>query len=291
MINRPKIKPSNRDQIEKILKENHDSAISGHSEFHRTYGRIRDNYKWPKMKDDIKEYINKCHSCQLNKSSAQNAKAPMQIATTSERPFQRISIDIVGPLPITETGNRFAVTMQDDLTKYSFARPCPNHESKTIANILIEFITIFGIPESILSDNGTDFTSNLIKEVNNIFKIRHVFTSLYHPQSNGSLERSHHTLKEYLRDYLNSNQTNWDEYIQFAMFTYNSHYHRATNFTPHELLFGHKLHIPNSLTRATEFRYTYDDYHTNLKLKLNQSFQIARQNLLHSKESSKAYYD
>lgn len=89
--------------------------------------------------------------------------------------------------------------MQHDLTKYSYAIPVPNHEAKTIANAFLKFITIFGISECILSDNDTDFTSNTVKELNKLFKIKHIFSSPYHPQTNGALERSHLTLKEYLK--------------------------------------------------------------------------------------------
>lgn len=101
-------------------------------------------------------------------------KATIQTITTSECPFQRLDIDVViGPLLLTENGNRFIVAFQDDLTKYVYAKSgsCPNHEEKAIDNIFVDFISIFGIPESILTDNGTDFTSNLIKEVNKLFKV------------------------------------------------------------------------------------------------------------------------
>lgn len=243
------------------------------------------------MKRDIHNLIKSCISCQLNKKENKKAKAPMEITTTSVRPFQRLAIDIVGPLPITENGNRFIMTMQDDLTKFSYATVIPNHESKTLANEFVKFITIFGIPETILTDNGSDFTSGLIKEVNKLFKVRHILTSPYHPQSNGALERSHSTLKDYLKHYLNKQQTNWDEYVELAMFTYNTHIHASTKFTPFELMFGHKAQIPSSLTSKPEFKYTYDDYHQQLKLKLNQSFELARQNLIKNKETSKKYYD
>lgn len=125
------------------------------------------------MKKDIKSFIKHCQSCQKNKSGNKLSKAPMQITTTSHRPFQRLAIDVVGPLPLTENGNRFIITMQCDLTKYFYAKAVQNHEAITVANTLLEFITIFGIPESILTDLGTDFCSNIMKELNKLFKITH----------------------------------------------------------------------------------------------------------------------
>lgn len=181
--------------------------------------------------------------------------------------------------------------MQDDLTKFSYAKPVPNHKAITIADTLLKFLTTFGIPESILSDQGSDFTSDLIKELNRLFKIKKIFSSPYHPQTNGALERSHLTLKEYLKHNINQNQNDWDEYVELAMFTYNTHNHKSTGFTPFELVYGHKAHIPSSLNSKPQFRYSYDDYYSNLQHKFNKSYEIARQNLISSKEKSKIYYD
>lgn len=291
LINRPRFMPKSREEIKNIFRENHESPLAGHAGFLRTYRRIKENYKWPNMKSDIKNLIKHCQSCQTNKHDNKTVRAPMEITTTSERPFQRLAIDVVGPLDLTENGNRFIITMQDDLTKYSYAIPVPNHEAKTIANELLKFITIFGIPESILSDQGSDFTSNTIKELNKLFKIKHILSSPYHPQTNGALERSHLTLKEYLRHYISKNHTDWDEYVPLAMFTYNTHYHKSTNYSPHELLFGHKAIIPSTINSKPEFKYSYEDYYSNLKLKLQKSFEIARENILKSKQNSKANYD
>lgn len=94
----------------------------------------------------------------------------MEITTSSEILFQRLAIVIVGPLPLTEQGNKYIITLQDDLTKFSYAKPVPNHEAITIADTLLIFIKTFGIPESVVSDQGSDFTSDLIKELNRLFK-------------------------------------------------------------------------------------------------------------------------
>ena len=291
LIDNPRINPKSKDEILQILHENHSSSIAGHSGYIRTYKRIKENYKWHNMKSDIKNFIKSCKSCQMNKTNHKPTKTPMQITTTSEKPFQKLAIDIVGPLNLTSNGNKFILTMQDDLTKYSYAKALQNHEAITIANSLLEFITIFGIPETLLTDQGSDFCSNIIKELNKLFKIKHVFSTPYHPQTNGSLERSHLTLKEYLKHYINQNQTDWDEYISLAMFTYNTHVHRSTEFTPYELIFGHKAYIPTTISQNPQFKYTYDDFYSQLQLKLNRSHEIAREKLLKSKEKSKNYSD
>lgn len=215
----------------------------------------------------------------------------MEITTIATQPFEKLCLDIVGPLPLTEKGNKFILTMQDELTKYSFAIPIPNHESETIANSLLEIITMFGIPKSILIDQGTDFNSNLIKNLTKLFSIKHLITTAYHPQTNGALERSHSTLKDYLRHYINDEQTDWDDYLKFAMFTYNTSIQNSTKMIPYELMFGYKPIMPNTLKNEPEFKYTYETYSDQLKYKLNKAHQIARENLIISKEKSKETYD
>lgn len=142
-------------QISEILQENHNSPSGGHLGFHRTYKCIKKNYKWPSMKTDIAEFIKTCQSCQTNKLARKKNRKPMQITTTSSKAFERIALDIDGPLPVTEKGNKYVLTLQDDFTKYSQAYAIPNHEAVTISEILTsKFICTFGIPHSILTDRS-----------------------------------------------------------------------------------------------------------------------------------------
>nr|CAI5863137.1 unnamed protein product [Callosobruchus analis] len=216
----------------------------------------------------------------------------MEISTTSSQPIEKIFLDIVGPLPLTEDGNKYILTLQDDLTKYSQVFAIPNHEAITIAKKLVEnFICKFGIPKFIVTDQGKDFTLELLGHVSNLFKIKHINCTAYHPQSNGALERSQSTPPDYLKHYINNDQTDWDKWIDFAMFSYNTTIHTSTKFSAHELLFGNKPNIPSNIQQTPEFRYTYDNYLDELKLKLQKSHQIARENIIKSKETNKLYYD
>ncbi|KAK9686976.1 hypothetical protein QE152_g36796 [Popillia japonica] len=156
---------------------------------------------------------------------------------------------------------------------------------------LTKIFTCFGIPQTILTDQGPDFMSQLIKDLTTIFKTKHLSTTPYHPQTNGALERSHLTLKDYLKHYLSPNQKDWDTYIEFAMFSYNTSIHKSTNYTPYELVFGHKAYLPSSIVQEPKLLYTYDDYVKSLQNKLNISFKIARENITYSKHKSKEYYD
>ena len=150
-------------------------------------------------------------------------RQPMQITDTATQPFERVQIDIVGPLPITPRGNKYILTIQDNFSKYSDAIPIPLIDAATVATALAQqFISRYGCLRIIHTDQGTNFTSKLMKTFCKIFKIERVTSTAFHPQSLGSLERSHHTLVEYLRQY--GDKQSWDEWLRFAIFSYNVRY-------------------------------------------------------------------
>lgn len=279
------------DEINKVLEEFHNSTLGGHQGISRTYDRIKSYYKFSNMFDRIKQYVKNCPSCQKNKS-CRNTKMPMKLTTTSEKPLEKIFLDIVGPLPVSMNNNKYILTLQDDLTKYSIAMPIPNQEAITISKVFVEnFICKFGSPDFILTDQGTNFMSDVFKEMCKLLKIKKLQTTAYHPQTNGALERSHRTLTEYLRTYVDGDQSNWDTYLPYAMFCYNSTPHSSTNIMPFELLHGFKPTIPTSLKSNPQIYYNYDDYLFELKNRFNNSYQIAKDKLISSKEKSKTYYD
>ncbi|XP_063831609.1 uncharacterized protein LOC135080816 [Ostrinia nubilalis] len=152
-------------EISKIMKENHDIPIAGHLGTERMLNRIRERYYWKNMKSDIEHYVKNCSACQSNKALRQINRAPMQITTTSTRPFERVSLDIVGPLPEAGLNKlRYILTLQDDLTKFSIAYPISNATAEETCECLVHFISLFGIPKSILTDQGTNFTEELFKK-------------------------------------------------------------------------------------------------------------------------------
>ncbi len=275
-----------------IFKQCHDSKIGGHVGIHRTIKKIKNQFNWKGLKEDVVEYIKNCESCQKGKVTNKRVKQPMQITSTSSEPFEKIVLDIVGPLVTTLSGNTYILTLQDDLTKYSMGIALPNHQTNTIAEAFVtNFVCTHGIPQIILTDQGTDFLSKIFTEVCNLLQINKINTSPFHPQTNGSLERSHRTLTEYLRHYVDKKLNNWDEYLPYAFFVYNSTEHTSTGYQPYSLLFGRRLEIPVNLSHEPEPRYNYDNYYFDLKQKMQESHKIARENLIKRKIKSKQNYD
>lgn len=253
--------------------------------------RIQERYYWKGMRSAVEAYVQQCRQCQENKALRRTNRAPMQITSTSTAPFQRISLDIVGPLPESGMAKlKYILTVQDDLTKFSTAYPLRSTTSEETTDCLVHFISLFGIPRIILTDQGTNFTAELFKRTCQFLKIKQLWSSPYHPQTQGALERSHSTLEEYLKSFVNSNQDNWATYVFSAMLAYNTNVHTTTNFTPYELLFGHKPYLPDSIYDSVPDS-TFPEYLKVLQHRLKLTRQKAIKNINRSKASSKTYYD
>ena len=272
-----------------IISEAHDSAIGGHKGIAKTYHRVRERYFWPRIKEDISEYVRTCADCQKRKLVRVKTRQPMRITTTPNGAFEVLEMDIVGPLPVTVAGNKYILTLQCNLTKYSDALPIFDMTAEMVATALVhDFITRFGCPEVIKTDQGSNFQSSLMQKVAKIFKIKQLRSTSFHPQTMGSLERSHHSLAEYLKMY--TDKTDWDTWIKMAMFSYNTSVHSAHGFTPHELVFGQKARLPSEFETRTVGK-TYEMYLDELIFKLNDTQKMAKTRLLEAKERSKRYYD
>lgn len=148
----------------------------------------------------------------------------------------------------------------------------------------------YGLAEEIVSDNGPNFISETIKEVNKLLKIKNIFTTPYRPQSN-QVERFHKTLANYLKAVIQTEQQNWCEYLDFALFSYNNSYNTATGFSPFELVYGKPTKLPTEIINKKVPIYNYDNYAQELRCKLKQYHDLARENIFKVKVANKKNYD
>jgi len=156
-----------------------------------------------------------------------------------------VSLDIVGPLPVTNRGNKYLLTFVDHFTRFCEAIPIARQDTETIAReFVIRIITQFGIPKKLLTDKGANFTSALIKETCKLFKIRKLQTSSYHPQANGICERIHKLLIDMLSHFVRKDAKNWDEYVPYAVMAYRAMPHCSTKHSPYYLVFGRDMRLP-----------------------------------------------
>jgi len=220
-----------------VLFLSHDHPTSGHLGIDKTYSRLSKNFWWPNMKSDVIEYIKQCEVCMRMK------RRPNM--TSELHPLEpsfikgRICIDIIGPLPPTEYGNRYILNMTDAATKHITAQPMKDKTAKTAARIFLFFyVLIFGVPHELYSDQGKEFIADILKELCSILGITHTFSSAYHPESNGQIERKNGFLKEVVRTISNSDESNWDIVLPFAVFAINTSIPRGFEKSSFFLTFG-----------------------------------------------------
>lgn len=277
--------------INKILETYHKSLLGGHTGLERMKNTIRRYYNWHGITKDIREYIRKCATCEKTKIST-HTKMPLQISTTATKPFEKIFMDIVGPInPISSENYRYIFTANCDLSKYAIAVPLEDCTAIETARALIHGLILrFGIPKIIVSDNGSNFIAETMKEVTKILKIKKLLTTPYHPQSN-QVERFHRSLSTYLKAYVQNEDADWAKYLDFAIFTYNNTYNSTTGFAPNELVFGNAFEIPCEITARKIPIYNYDNYAHELRHKLKAMHDLARENIIKRKVENKNYYD
>jgi hypothetical protein len=187
--------PSEQEEL-KIFHEMHMKPMGGHLGMNKTYERMKLFINWPGMKQEIEDYVKKCEICQKNKITQHKIKMPLQI-TTPEVVWEKCRMDIVGPLTVTTEGHKYILTFQDELSKYTIAVPISRQDAKTIARVFVEEIVLkFGIPQVILTEQGSNFLSELFTNVCKLLKIKKLKSTAFHPQTNGALERTHRVLVE-----------------------------------------------------------------------------------------------
>ena len=182
----------------KVLSLAHSIPLAGHLGKEKTRQRIMQHFYWPTLYNDVEEFCRCCTQCQ--KSSKKGVpKAPLVPLPVVSTPFQKIAMDIIGPLPRSRSGCRYILVICDYATRYPEAIPLRSIDAKHIAEEMIKVFARVGIPEEILTDQGSNFTSKLLSEFYRLLKVQAVRTSPYHPQCDGLVERFNLTLKMMLR--------------------------------------------------------------------------------------------
>ncbi|XP_068204810.1 uncharacterized protein [Palaemon carinicauda] len=249
------------------------------------------------MKNDIKEYVKTCTTCQ--KVSSPNVKvpvAPLKPILVPKEPFSKIIVDCVGPLPKTKRGHEYLLTALCPTTRYPFAVPLRNISAKNILKSLVSIFTVVGFPTELQCDQGTNFMSHAFKTAMKDYHITQVSSSAYHPQTNGALERTHQTIKNLLRKYIHSSGNEWDCDLELIMYIIRGVRNQSTGMSPFELLFGRRPRtilssVKERILKLGDNEVPLSQYISELNKKLSDLHSIAKTNLITAQEKMKINYD
>ena len=218
-----------------VMKEMHDHF--GHFGVGKTYAWIKRHYFWPKMIRTIQSYIASCTLCRQEKLREE----PYQSQDTGipKKAFDKVSLDLIVELPESYLGNKHILVMIDHFTSWPIAVAIPNKEAITVANAVYdELFCEHGRVNTLLADNGSEFTNDTLKFICDTVKTRQTFASPHTPRSNGKTENFNKFLKATLRKLCQGDQRTWDQVLKQVVLAYRSCPHTCTGESPFTLLKG-----------------------------------------------------
>lgn len=190
-----------------VLTLAHTHPLAGHLGPENTLKRIRDQFHWPGINAEVRRFCRSCEVCQ------RTHLIPLPII---EVPLERIGMDLVGPLP--KSAREHILVIMDYATRYPEAVPLQKATSKNIAKELFLLFSQVGIPKEILTDQSTPFVSRLMADLCKLLKVKQLHTSVYHPQTDGMVERFNQTLKRMLKRVVAEDGRDWDLMIPYVLF-------------------------------------------------------------------------
>jgi len=278
-----------------ILKIFHDVPEAAHLGMKKTKDKIKTRCFWVNMNKDISDYVHKCHICQVTKPSNKLSQGLLQSAGPPTAIFETIDIDFMGPFPIsTRRRNQYLLVIIDELSKWIELIPMKSAKAINVVEAVEDNIFCrYGTPKYIISDNGSQFVSKIVKKMCQDWRVVHRFTSPYHPQSNQS-ERVNRNLKSMIQAYVDDNHKNWDEHIQKFALALRTAINETTKVTPSLLNLGRQLPLPFDRNLQENNIKTHDQQLEVLRdvpTKLSELISFVRSNIIEVHRKNKAYYD
>ena len=280
---------------EQVLKLSHDSKDAGHVGERNTYQKVKHGFYWYRMRTEIENYVRTCRACNLNKMPRKYKKAPMKKYHAGS-PMERVHVDVLGPMNKTPQGNTLILMVVDQFTKWVECYPLPDQTAERVARVVVdEFISRFGCPLSLHTDQGTNFTSNLFLEVCRLLQITKTRTTAYRPQSNGQVERMNRDLIQMIRCLQLKNIKHWDMYLPQLSGAMRATVNRNTGYTANMLMLGREVNKPADImfgiADANFEPKTEGEHATHIVEVMREAHITARECLKQSQLRQKKDYD
>ena len=225
-----------------LIEAHHAGVVAGHPGREKTLELLSREYYWPRIHHDVERYVQNCQICRRTKSFRQTFKGGLHQLAMPRGVWQDIAIDFVVELPVSKLNKveyRNILTVTDRLSKYRYFILAEKMTADETAWLFYTHVwSRHGLPSSVVSDRGTQFTSLFMKQLNRRLQIQSKLSTAFHPQTDGQSENTNQVMETYLRAYVNHLQDDWATWLPAAQFAINNHVSETTKVTPFFALYG-----------------------------------------------------
>ena len=275
---------------QRVLHINHYSRLAGHPGGRKMYQAISKDMYWPALAVDCYATGRRCPTCAKNRIKLRQHVQPLQLFPPSG-PLESVAIDVLGELLKTARGNQYLLVISDRFTKLTKTVPLKGISAAEVAKAFVDhWVFNYGAPKELLADNGKCFTARFFQDVCRILNVHNMFTTTYHPQTNGQVERYNRTLKAAIRSYLDDHPVDWDLYTPSLTYAYNGLPHSSTGLTPFELVLS-RPPPPLALKSDPKSYKTPLESRSKWKQWLARTVKEAKDKLMKTQERYKRNYD
>ena len=231
--------------VSTIVARFHDDVNMGHMGVTRTLERVRQSVFFFHSHKLVERFVRQCPTCQFRRANNAKPIGHLQSLPVGDL-FDRVSMDVIGPLPITKRRNRYIVVAVEFVSRYVFAVAIKQNTTKAMLDFLMsEIIHRHGVFKTLLTDNASTFRSSFFQRFNRLLGSINLFSSPYHSRTNGLVERQNRSIEEILSNYVNNSQKDWDKYLGSTIYCLNTAvHHDSTGYSSYYLLHGRHPYHP-----------------------------------------------
>lgn len=272
-----------------IIHKIHDSAHLGYD---KTLNKLRETYFWPNMPTETKKFCRECIPCKTAKGININPTPAMGSQKKfCDHPWQFITLDYVGPFPASgRNRSTCLLVLTDVFTKFVLVQPFRQATASSLVHFLEQTVfLLFGVPEMVLSDNGTQFLSKEFSKLLEHYGVKHWLTPSYHPQVNNT-ERVNKVITTAIRATLKGNHKTWAENIQQIACAIRNSVHESTKYSPYFLTFGRNM-ISNGMEYENLREMNTPTSTTLSEQEREELYKEVRKNLAEAYQKQAKYYN
>ncbi len=280
----------------KILHHLHNQKVGGgHLGITKTLEKIRSRFYWSGCKSDVTKWLEECPTCARVKPGPGYRSELTKV--TARVPNEYVGMDLLGPLPQTESNNVYILVVIEYFTKWVECYPLKDITAYSVADVFCrEYITHYGLPQMIITDQGRQFESKLYQEMCTMLGIDKRRGTPFHPRTDGLSERFMSTLQRMLKCFVNDNRNDWDDLLPYVVMAYRSSVQESTQCTPNQMFLGREVNlgidVMTGQNQEMSDQYTCEvDYVEWIRQVMQQSYHFASINLNTAAKRQKRQYD